>query len=142
MFVDSDHANDKIRRRSRTGFCIFINMACVMSHTKHQATVESAGFGAEFVVIKQAMEASHGLQYKLRMMGIPIVGPTYIYGDNMSTINNTQHPESTLKKKSNSLCYHAIHEAIAMGEILTGHVKTDKHPADLLTKVVLGGIKR
>ena len=30
MFVDSDHANDKIRWRSRTGFCVFINMACVM----------------------------------------------------------------------------------------------------------------
>ena len=61
MFVDSDHANDKIRRRSRTGFCIFINMACVMRHTKHQATVESAGFGAEFIAMKQGMEASHGL---------------------------------------------------------------------------------
>ena len=39
MFVDSDHANDKIQRTSRTGFCIFINMACVMWQTKHQATV-------------------------------------------------------------------------------------------------------
>ena len=45
MFVNSDHSNDKIQRRSRTGFCIFINMACVMWHTKHQATVESTVFG-------------------------------------------------------------------------------------------------
>ena len=29
-----------------------------------------------------------------------------------------------------------------MGEILTGHAKMDENPADLLTKVVLGGIKR
>ena len=36
-------------------------MTCVMWHTKHQATVESAVFGAEFVVMKQGMEASHGL---------------------------------------------------------------------------------
>ena len=96
MFVDSDHANDKIQRRSRTGFCIFINMACVMWHTKCQATVESAVFGAEFIVMKQAMEASRGLRYKLCMMGIPIIGQTYTYGDNMSMIHNTQHPESTL----------------------------------------------
>ena len=29
-----------------------------------------------------------------------------------------------------------------MGEILTGHVKMDESPADLVTKVISGGIKR
>ena len=76
--------------------------------------------------MKQAMEASRGLQYKLHMMGILIIGLMYTYGDNMSMIHNAQCPESTLKKKSNSIHYHAVHEAITMGEILTGHVKTDK----------------
>ena len=45
-------------------------------------------------------------------------------------------------KKSNSICYHADREAVAMGEMLTGHVKTDENPAGLLTKVVGGGQKR
>ena len=48
----------------------------------------------------------------------------------MSTIHNTQYPESQLKKKSNSICYHAVREAVAMGELLTGHVKTDENLAD------------
>ena len=117
-------------------------MACVMWHTKRQATVESAVFGAEFYVMKQGMEVSRGLRYKLRMMGILIVGPTYTYRDNMSTIQNTQRPDSTLKKKSISIYYHAIREAFAMQEILTGYVKMDENPADLLTKVVSGGTKR
>ena len=76
------------------------------------------------------------------MMGIPIVGLMYTYGDNMSTIHNMQCPDLTLQKKSNSICYHAIHEALVMQEILTRHVKMDENPADLLTKVVSGGIKR
>ena len=38
---------------------------------------------------------------------------------------NLQHPDSTLKKKSNSICYHAVHVAIVMQEILTGHVRMD-----------------
>ena len=117
-------------------------MACVKWHTKRQATVESAVFGTELVAMKQGMEASRRLRYKLCMMGIPIIGPTYTYGDNMSTIHNMQCPDSTLKKKSNSICYHAVHEAVAMQEILTRHVRTDENPADLLTKVVSGGIKR
>ena len=31
---------------------------------------------------------------------------------------------------------------MAIGDLLTGHVKTDENPADLLTKVVGGGQKR
>jgi hypothetical protein len=60
----------------------------------------------------------------------------------MSVIHNTQRPESTLKKKSNSICYHASREAVAMGECLIGHVPTKDNPADLATKLVAGGQKR
>ena len=85
-------------------------MACIIWYTKRQVTVESAGFGAEFVAMRQAMEVSQGLRYKLRMMGVPIEGPTHMYGDNMSTIHNTQCSESQLEKKSNSICYHAVRQ--------------------------------
>ena len=71
------------------------------------------------------------------MMGVPLLGPSYIYGDNMSIIHNMQHPASTLKKKSNEICYHAIRESVAMGESRTGHVATTENPADLATKIVI-----
>ena len=32
--------------------------------------------------MKQGMEAVRGLRYKLRMMGVQVGGPTYVYGDN------------------------------------------------------------
>ena len=64
--MDSDHANDRVRKRARMGFRFFINMAYIIWYTKRQATVESAGFGAEFVAMKQAREVSRGLRYKLR----------------------------------------------------------------------------
>ena len=142
MFVDSDHAGDKRTRRSRTGFIIFLNMAPIVWFSKKQATIETSVFGAEFVAMKQGMECLRGLRYKLRMMGVAISGPSYVYGDNMSVIHNTQRPESMLKKKSNSICYHAIREAVAMGECLTGHVSTHDNPADICTKVIPGGRKR
>ena len=110
--------------------------------SKKQATIETSVFGAEFVAMKIGMETLRGLQYRLRMMGVPISGPSLIYGDNMSVIHNTQRPESTLKKKSNSICYHAIRESVAMKESLTGHVPSVDNPADICTKVVPGGAKR
>ncbi len=65
--------------------------------------VETSVCGAEFVAMKNGMETLRGVRYKLRMMGIPIDGPAYVYGDNMSVIHNTQRPESILKKKSNAV---------------------------------------
>ena len=75
-------------------------------------------------------------------MGVPLSGPSYIYGDNMSVIHNTQRPESTLKKKSNAICYHAIRESVAMGESLTGHVGTNENCSDLATKVLYGSKRK
>jgi len=88
------------------------------------------------------MEYIRGLRYKLRMMGVPLSGPAYVYGDNMSVIQNTSRPESTLKKKSHSVCYHAVRESVAMGEIVTAHVRSEENVADLCTKVIPGGMKR
>ena len=142
LLVDSDHAGDKLTRRSRTGFLIYLNMAPIVWYSKKQSTIETSVFGAEFVAVKQGMEAMRGLRRKLRMMGVSVPTPSYIYGDNMSVIHNTQRPESTLKKKSNSICYHAARESVAMGESLTGHISTHENPADLCTKIIPGGMKR
>ena len=65
-------------------------MAPIVLHSKKQVMIETSVFGAEFVAMKQGMEALRGLRYKLRMMGVSVSGPSYIYGDNMSVIHNTQ----------------------------------------------------
>ena len=78
-----------------------------------------------------------GLRYKLNMMGVPILGLSYKNGDNMSVIHNMQCLESTLKKKSNKICYHAIHKSVAMGESRIGHVATRENPANLATKIIM-----
>jgi len=76
-------------------------------------------------------------------MGVPLSGPSFIYGaDNMSVIHNTQRPESMLRKKSNSICYHAVRESVAMGESLTGPISTHEIPANVATKDLPGGQKR
>ena len=76
------------------------------------------------------------------MMWIPIEGPSYIYVDNMSVIHNTHRLGSTLKKKSNSIYYHAMRESFTVGESLTNNIPTDKNCAGLLTKVLYGKKRR
>ena len=107
-----------------------------------QATIETSMFGADSVAMKQRMEDVRGLHYNLRMMGVRISGLTYVYGGNTSVIHNTQRPESTLRKKSNSICYHAVRELVAMGESLTGHIPTEENCADLATRIIPVGQSR
>ncbi len=92
--------------------------------------------------MKLGVEVLWGIGYKLRMMGIPIARPMYIYGDSMSVIHNTQQPESTLKKKNLSICYYAVCKAVAMSEIPTSHVRTQNNFSDFMTKVTYGQKRR
>jgi hypothetical protein len=140
--VDADHAGDTVTRRSRTGFLVYLNCALVYWMSKKQASVESSSFGSEFVAMKQCCEYLRGLRYKLRMMGIPVNGPAYIFGDNQSVLANTTIPDSTLKKKSQSIAYHLIPEGVARDEWRTTYVNTHDNESDLLTKVLPAGEKR
>jgi hypothetical protein len=141
VFVDADHAGDKITWRSQMGFIILINNAPMIWYSKRQNTVESSIFGLEFIAtMKTAVETLQGLRYKLRMMGIGISGPIFGFSDNLSIIQNSSIPESMLRKKSNSICYQAVRKAAVMGEILTTHESsTLTNLADLFTKVLPSG---
>lgn len=73
------------------------------------------------------------------MMGIRFYNPCYVYIDNQSVFYNTTLPESTLKKKSNSIAYHIVREGVATGEWLTGYEPSDTTMSDQLTKPLLVG---
>ena len=140
--VDANHGTDTVTRRSRSGFLVYLNCALVYWFSKKQTSVESSSFGSEFCAMKLCCEYIRGLRYKLRMMGIPIVGPAYIYGDNQSVLSNTTVPESQLKKKAQSIAYHFIREGVARDEWRTAYIRTDENDSDLLTKLLPHGPKR
>jgi hypothetical protein len=113
-------------------------LAPIIWQSKQQVTIETSVFGAEFIAMKHGTKTLRGLRYKILMMGIPLSGPTFTYGDNKSQVTNSSRPESALKKKCNSICYHAIRELIAMGETLLMHIRTGENLADFLTKATSG----
>jgi hypothetical protein len=142
-YVDANHAADKLTRRSQTGILIFLNMAPITWLSKRQNSVETSTFGSEFCVCKVATEMYRGLCYKLRMMGIPLDGPGYMYCDNNSVVCSTTMPESTLKKKSNSIAkYHCVREAVAMGEIIITYEPTETNILSYLVTTALPGAAR
>ena len=97
MCVDSDHAKDKVSHMLRSGFMTYMTTSLVQWFSKKQCTVKTSIFGPEFVAMKQGIDAPRDLRYKLRMMDIPISGPSNFYGNNMSLVHYTSKPESIHK---------------------------------------------
>ena len=133
--VDADHASDTVTRRSRTGILVYLNCSLIHWWSKKHTSIESSSFGAEFIAMKQCCEYLRGLRYKLRMMGIPCDEPSHIYSDNQAVLANTTMPDSTLKKKSQSIPYHFVREGSARGDWRMAYMKTHDNKADLLTKI-------
>ena len=115
-FVDSDHADHTATRRSRTGFIIFLNNSPICWLSKRQTSVETSSFGSELVAMTLGCEYIRGLRYKLRMMGICVNEPTFVFGDIQSVLANTSRPHSILNKKSSSIVYHFVREGVAKDE--------------------------
>ena len=75
IFVDTDHDSENVTRRSRSGYIVFLNSAPIYWNPKKQTSCDTSTFGSEFVALKQSMEYTRGIFYKLRMFGIPVTEP-------------------------------------------------------------------
>jgi len=142
MFVDASHAANLVTRQSRTGVLIYVNKAPIIWYSKKQNSVETSSFGSEAQALKTGVELLEGLRYKLRMMGVPMSGYCHTCVDNMSVVNNASIPESTLKKKSNSIAYHYVRSKSAADIIRVAYENTKTNIADMLTKVHSGPIRQ
>jgi hypothetical protein len=99
-----------------------------------QNTVETATYESEFVVAKTATEQIINLRYTLRMLGVPLDGKSWMFGDNESVVKSSTIPQSNLMKRLNALAYHRVREAIATGIIEFLHIPGVQNPADVLIK--------
>ena len=142
VYVDASHADNKVNRKSRTGFIVFLNSSPIYWYSKKQGGTEGSTFGSEFVAMKTACEYIKGLRYSLRMMGIPVQNPTFVYGDNKSVLWNVTVPDSMLKKKAHGIAYHFCRQGCAKKEWLAGYIKSEHNPSDILTKAVPAGENR
>jgi len=133
-FVDADHARDKLTRRSVTGIVVLLNNTPIYWSSKCQTTVETSTYGSELIASHVAVDLIIEMRYKLRMLGVPFEGPSYMLGDNMSVVLNTTIPSSPLKKKHLACAYHHVREAIAASIVVYGHIESKENLADVETK--------
>ena len=61
------------------------------------------------------------------MFGITVDEPSYMYGENQSVLAGSTRPESTLKKKAQSIAFHFIREGCAADEWRTTYINTSEN---------------
>ena len=142
-FVDSDHAHDKVTRRSMTGIIILLGRTPVFYHSKRQGSVETSTYSAEFMAMRTAVEELISLRYMLRCLGVRVETAVYLFGDNLGVIQNATIKDSLLKKKCVAISYHRVREAAAASIVLPLKIGSKDNFADHLMKsLVLADFER
>ncbi len=87
--------------------------------------------------MQSAVEEAISIWYMfMRCLGIPVMKPTNLYGDNFGVIQSATIPEGELKKKHVAIAYHYVCELIAAGFINAIWVKSYENFADVCTKAL------
>jgi hypothetical protein len=133
-YVDANLYHDYTTGRSVTGILTFLNQTPAEWYSRRQGAVETATFGSEFTAARTATEQIMDLRYTLRMFGVPLDGPAWMFGDNQSVITQSSIPHSMLNKRHNALSYHRVREAVAAGVLHFLKVASAENPSDILTK--------
>ena len=137
-FVDSDHAHDKVTRRSITGILIVVGRTPVFFSSKRQGAIETSTYGAEFCAMRSAVEEVQSVRYMLRCLGVKVTRASLLCGDNLGVIQNCTMSESLLKKKHVAIAFHKTREASAAGIVHPIKTKGSDNYSDLLTKAITG----
>ena len=137
MFVDANHANSVVTRRSHSGIFIFVQNAMIIAYSKRQNTIESAMFGSELVSMRIGKDLIVALRIKLKMFGCPsLAKPANVYCNNLWVVKNTSIPHSTLSKKHNSINYHVVRLAVAAGIMRVAKEDSKTNLTDVLTRLM------
>ena len=133
-YVDANLLHDYVTGRSCTGILHLFNKTVMDWFSKLQNNVETATYGSEFTGLRTAVDQIHDLRYTAKSMGVPIVGSTYLFGDNLSSIISSTKSDGKIGKRWNILSFHRVREAVAHGIVKPFHINGKDNPADVLSK--------
>ena len=135
-FVDASLMHDAVAGRSASGVLEMLNQTPVDWFSKHQNQVEMATCGSKFVVARIGCECECliDLHHTLQSFGVPLDGPSWMFGDNKSVVTSSAIPHSRLSEHWNALLCHCMQKAVAGGWLRFEHISGTENPADALTE--------
>ena len=66
------------------------------------------------MILRISNETVEAIRYKLKIFGVNLEFPVYVYCDKKSVVKNSIVPASVLNKRHNIILYHRVREAQAV----------------------------
>jgi hypothetical protein len=133
-YADADWANDKVDRKSITGWVTKVNGDVISWASKKQRTTAQSTCEAELYAEAAAINEVLWTLDLLTEMGIQVQTPVVVYGDNQSTIAISQNGVKSERTKHVDIKYHFVNEMIEKEFIKLIWIQSDKQQADIFTK--------
>ena len=99
IFVDSNHRCSKATGKSDAGVIVLLGSIPVAWSVKRKSPEMTATFGAEFVVLKKAVEEAIVCRCCCRSLGMRVSKPEIAREDSMVVAINITEPGSALQNK-------------------------------------------
>jgi len=131
---DADWAGDTDERKSRSGYCIFINGSLIQWSSKLQKSVALSSTEAEYICLSSGSASVLWYRSILAELGFPQANPTIIDQDNQSAIRIAETKKQAPGVKHISIRHHFIRDRIASKEIKLNAIDTSNMKADIFTK--------
>ena len=77
----------------------------LLQQDSHRLVHQTPTFGSEYIAARTCTEQTIALRTTLRYLGVPVEGPSYMFGDNETVINTASEPHGKLHKRHNALSF-------------------------------------
>ena len=139
MYVDADFANDRVGRRSRTGWLIYLNGDLVSFGSRLQTSPAQSSTEAEYMALSMAGKELLWVRNILNSIGIVLTTPIIIFEDNQPAIDISENAMSSKRSRSIDIKHHWLRHYVSNGTLKLTYCHTKRQRADGMTKALTKG---
>jgi len=140
MYVDSDFANDRVGRRSRAGWLIFLNGDLVSFGSRLQVSVAQSSTEAEYMALSMAGKELLWIRNILTSIGICLKTPIIVFEDNQPCIELAENAMSSKRSRHIDMKHHWLRYYVNNGIFKLTYCHTKLQKADGMTKPLPKGL--
>ena len=134
MYVDADYANDRIARRSKTGWLIFLDDNLVAFGSRLQTSTARSSTEAEYMAMSMAVKELLWVRNIMTSIGFKIKLPIQVKEDNQPAIELAENAMASKRTRGMDIKHHWIRHYVENGTIKIIYTHTSQQQADGMTK--------
>ena len=133
VFCDADWANDKVDRKSTSGYAIYLGKSPIAWKSKKQTCVSLSTMEAEFIALSEGVREALWLDELLGEVrsSNSVVN---VFCDNQATISAIKGQKGVSKAKHIDIKHHYLRNLHEQQKIQINYVESNKNIADVFTK--------